>query len=469
MKFQRFSSLFFIIFTFYSCSKTDFDTPANIEVHNFIWKGMNTYYLWQSDVDDLSDVRFFSQPERNQFLQNFSSPLDIFQHLRNEPGVIDKYSYITDDYVALENSRQGINLSNGMEFGLVRYEDNPSSIFGYVRYVIPNSDAASEGVTRGMIFNQVNGTNITDTNYLSLLNQPNYTITLANYNDGNPISTSTTINLTKSELQENPVAINTVINNGEHKIGYLLYNQFITSYDDELNAAFAQFRSENITDLVVDLRYNSGGSVRTATYLAAMITGQFTGQLFSRQRWNSKVMNSGNFNFDNNFPSEINNGIVSEPIQSLNLGRVFFITSGSTASASELVINNLIPYIDVKTIGTVTEGKTVGSITLYDSPNFSRDGVNPNHTWAIQPIVLEIVNQNGVNQPNGISPDIELNENFGDLSILGNPNEPLLSQAIDYITNGSTLSLKRKNSKNPEISNSKIFNPTKDNMYIELK
>lgn len=469
MKFQRFSSLFFIIFAFYSCSKTDFDTPASIEVHDFIWKGMNTYYLWQSDVDDLSDVRFFSQPERNQFLQNFSSPLDIFQHLRNEPGVIDKYSYITDDYIALENSRQGINLSNGMEFGLVRYEDNPSNVFGYVRYVVSNSNAASQGVTRGMIFNQVNGTNITDTNYLSLLNQPNYTITLANYNDGNPISTNITISLAKSELQENPIAINTIINNGEHRIGYLLYNQFITSYDDELNAAFAQFRSENITDLVVDLRYNSGGSVRTATYLAAMITGQFTGQLFSRQRWNSKIMNSGDFNFDNNFPNEIDNGLVNEPIQSLNLNRVFFITSGSTASASELVINSLNPYINVTAVGTLTEGKTVGSVTLYDSPNFSRDGVNPNHTWAIQPIVLEIVNQVGVNQPNGISPNIELRENLGNLGVLGNPNEPLLSQAIDYIINGSIFSQNKINYKNSEISNSKMLNPTKDYMYIELE
>ena len=68
-----------------------------------------------------------------------------------------------------------------------------------------------------------------------------------------------------------------------------MYNQFASSFDGELNAAFATLQSENITDLIVDLRYNGGGSVRTATYLGGMVTGQFDGELFSREIWNSKV------------------------------------------------------------------------------------------------------------------------------------------------------------------------------------
>ena len=275
----------------------------------------------------------------------FSTPDELFQNLLYQPGVVDRFSWIVDDYIALENSFQGITLNNGMEFGLVRYVDTPSNLYGYVRYVVPNSDADTQGVTRGLIFNGVDGSQLTESNYRSLLFGSNatYTINLAVYNGGNPMSDGNSISLTKTQLQENPIAVAKILNESPtHKIGYLMYNQFASSFDNQLNAVFETFDAEDITDLIVDLRYNPGGSVRTATYLASMITGQFDGELFSKEVWNQKVQDAIDpSNFINNFTSQINNGAVNEPINSLNLTRVYFIVSGSSASASELVINGL--------------------------------------------------------------------------------------------------------------------------------
>ncbi len=87
----------------------------------------------------------------------------------HQPGTLDRFSWIVDDYVALENSFQGINLNTGMEFGLVRYGNSAINIYGYVRYVLPNSSAAGSGITRGMYFNTANGTQLTDTYHGGLL------------------------------------------------------------------------------------------------------------------------------------------------------------------------------------------------------------------------------------------------------------------------------------------------------------
>jgi C-terminal processing protease CtpA/Prc len=186
---------------------------------------------------------------------------------------------------------------------------------------------------------------------------------------------------------------------------------------------------------VLDLRYNSGGSVDTAARLASMITGQFGNQVFSKQQWNQKVENFFNETDPeallNRFTNTINNG---NAIQSLNLNKVYILTTGSSASASELVINGLKPYIQVVQIGTTTVGKNVGSITLYDSPTFAKTNVNSSHRYAMQPIVLRITDKNGNGDYiNGIEPLVEQAENMDNLGILGNQTEPLFNTAIQFI------------------------------------
>ena len=486
MKNIRFTYIVLVLisFTFYtSCEKSDnYMASENDEIHLFIWRAMNNYYLWQQNVPDLSDTRFTNIGQLYAEYSNFSSPRDLFESLRYQPGVIDRFSWIVDDYVALENSFQGINLSNGMEFGLVRYASDATKVFGYVRYVISGSDAAAQNIARGMLFTEVDGVQLTESNYRDLLfdDNTNYTISLAEFNDGNPVTISTSINLSKTQLQENPVAIVKTIDEGSNKIGYLLYNQFSSSFDGELNAAFANFQSENITDLIIDLRYNGGGSVTTASYLGAMVTGQFNGQLYSKEQWNSKVMNALDASvFENNFTNQIinkdqnQNIILQEPINSLNLNRVYFITSGSSASASELVMNSLSSYIDVSSVGKKTIGKVQGSVTLYDSDNYTRTGENlaSNHTWALQPLVLEIKNKDNSNEPNGIEPTVVFPEDYNNLGVLGERSEPLLDRTILLITSGGRSGINKTNSflNLEEISDSKAINPMKNNMFIELK
>lgn len=479
-------SMLSILFLTVSCNKDNnnlseqFVVTTGDEINSFIWKGLNLYYLWQKEVPLLADDRFTNSEELMTFYKNNSTPEATFNSLLNQPNVVDRFSWIVDDYVALENSFQGINLGTGMEFGLVRYKDVTTDVFGYVRYVIPNSSAAAEGIQRGMIFNFVNGTQLTDQNYKNLLFSEDtiLSIGLADYNSGNPIKTGIVIDLTKAEIQENPIAISKIIAADTKKIGYLLYNQFASSYDLQLNAVFNNFKSENIDELIIDLRYNGGGSVRTATYLGSMVTGQFSDQVYSKQRWNAKVTAevSADF-FINNFFTTITTTDTPEAIHSLKLNNVYFIVSGSSASASELIINSLNPYINVKVLGTTTVGKQVGSITLYDSKNLQRDGqnLNTNHTYAMQPIVLEITDKNGVNYPSGITPGtnfpgIYLSENFANLGVLGERSDPLLDRTLTYITTGArTFSNKENHIKTAEIFNSKLGTLAADNMYFNIK
>lgn len=486
MKLNRYSKALLIVsilFLLVQCSSKSEDVPVDIEVNDFVWKGLNAYYLWQAEKPDLADTRFTNQNQLNNYLLGFASPENIFENLLLRPT--DRFSWIVSDYVALENSFQGITANNGMEFGLVRYQNNPSAIFGYVRYVVPNSDAAAQGITRGMLFNAVNGTELTETNFNDLLfsSNPNYTITIADFNNGNPTATTTSFNLTKTQLQENPILVAKVLQEGAKSIGYLVYNQFASSYDSQLNNIFNSFKAENVTDLIIDLRYNGGGSVNSASYLGSMVTGQFNDQLFSKEIWNTKVQEVvSEDSFVNNFTDRITktntdgNIIVDENINSLNLSRVYIIVSGSSASASELLINSLRAYIDVQLIGTTTVGKQVGSITLYDSDNLTRSGanLNNNHTYAIQPIVLEISNKNNKNEPNGFTPGvnipgISIAENYGNLGVLGERSDPLLNRTLTYITTGARVAKNQKREIFTEIYNSKLATPANNNMYVDFK
>ena len=239
-----------LLITISSCSKSEENIPADIEINDFVWKGMNAWYLWQADIPDLQDTRFSSQEQLNNYLADFATPEQLFENLLNRPD--DRFSVIVDDYIALENSFQGITLTTGMQFGLVRYASNSSNVYGYVRYVVPNSPAANENITRGMIFNEVDGVQLTDANFGSLLFGSNTSLSLgfADYNNGNPSSNGTSSTVSKVQLQENPIAISKVITDGTQKIGYLLYNQFAATFNNQLNDAFASFKAENINDLI---------------------------------------------------------------------------------------------------------------------------------------------------------------------------------------------------------------------------
>lgn len=476
---------FLFVFLLLSCSTDDDEltreeNPSNIdfsqvEVQDFIWKGLNLYYFWKDGVADLSDEKNDVPEDYFNFL-NSSAPETLFNNLMHPIDKERSFSWLVDDYVALENSFDGISKSNGVVYRLSVQTTDQNKVLGYVRYILPNTDAVDKDIKRGDVFNAVDGVELTLSNYSGLLAQDSYTLNLADLNGGDPISNGKSVTLTKNEYQENPVYIVNVIEAGGSKIGYLMYNQFNGVFDQELNTAIGELKSEGITDLVLDLRYNRGGSVRTSTYLASMISGQFKDEVFAKEEWNSTWQTWFQENHPdwlvNNFTDRMyktnSDGSVAldEQINHLNLSRLYVITTGSTASASELIINGLNPFIDVTTIGTTTVGKYVGSITLYDSENFSRTGANPKHTYAMQPIVLQTVNKLGENAKNGFLPDIEQIEYVSQFEELGNPNEPLLAKAIEAITGVAKPSGLK--SKYPEVDLIDLPEPEfKGGLYVE--
>jgi carboxyl-terminal processing protease len=452
------------------CSTDDSNAvPRDLRAHDFVWKGLNLYYLWQENVPDLGDRRFANQSQLNTYLRSSGAPSDLFTNLLYQRGTTDRFSVIYDDYTVLEQVLSGNNKNNGVDYALFRKSSGSDQVIGWVRYILPNSDASDKNIQRGDLFYAVNGTSLTVQNYQELLAANNYTLHMADYDNGNYTPNNVTVNLTKHDYSENPVYYTNVYEIGSHKIGYLVYNGFYGAYDTHLNNAFANFQAQGVNQLVLDLRYNSGGLVSTATHLASMITGQFTGDVFAKQQWNAKatqqiIRTSGEESLINRFSDRLSNG---NQLNHLNLNKVYILTTASTASASELVINGLKPHIQVVQIGGKTTGKNVGSITLYDSPNYGRDNKNPDHKYAMQPLVLKIANSTGFGDyQTGLMPDIELSESLGDMKPLGDSEELFLATAIGDIT-GTVPRHQIEVIAHDQISDSKKMMPLGTEMYLD--
>lgn len=416
-----------LLFIFTSCMHEDFDDKISnatvLDNQNFVYEGLKQFYLYKANKEVLADDHFSDAVDLNAYLQTFNSPESLFQSLLFHE---DQFSIIVPDFRELEKRLAGISLNNGMAFGLAKIT-NTGKIFGYVRYVMPNTSAAQQGVERGMIFDKIDGVTLTENNYQQLLASDNYTINLAALEDENLIPLDQNIDLSKTEQQENPIHLHQTLNIDEHKIGYLMYNAFTRSYNADLNNVFGEFKAEGITDLILDLRYNGGGSIETSRALAGMITGQFTGQLFAKEVYNQNFADN-----DLLFKDQTPEGA---SLNSLSLNKVYILTSGSTASASELLINGLNPYIEVVQIGDNTVGKFQGSVTLYDSQNFTRANVQPGHNYAMQPLILKTINADGyTDYHQGLTPNIMQKEDLANLGQLGNPSENLLQLAIQSIT-----------------------------------
>lgn len=432
--------LFFLfVFLFVFGCKDDQDdgvkvaNTENLEVEDFIYKAMNYVYYWQKDVPNLADSRFSNDKEYTAFLQSFDGPKKLFKGLQYKD---DRFSVITDNYIDLEKQLNSISLSNGMRFGLGRISKTDSEIFGYVRYVLPNSDAETKGIKRGDIFSHVNGTQLTETNYTNLLlsNTPSYTIGLATISNLKVQTTGTTVTLNNSEITEKELHISKAIEHSGKKVGYIMYNGFASKQEEDLKNAFTNLASEQIDELVVDLRYNPGGSVATSQLLAGLIAGEHAGKIFGSMEYNAKLAKNN---------SQIN--IIDSGIR-LGLSRVIFLVTKNSASASEMMINGLNPYMDVVLIGSTTYGKNVGSFIVYDYIDNNRTK-NPNHTWALLPITFGIANSEGFSDyGDGFSPNIELPETISNLGILGDVNEPLLKKALEVIS--GTVSIPKSLSTN---------------------
>ncbi|MEC8397152.1 MAG: S41 family peptidase [Bacteroidota bacterium] len=414
-------------------------------IHEFIWTALNDYYLWQEEVPSLADeIKPIGSTRYRELIKPYPEPESFFESLKYEQ---DKYSLIRSNYEDIENSIKGIDANNGLKFILSRYGSG-ENILGVVTHILEESDAAGKDIKRGDIFTSVDGQNLNLNNYRELLFGDNlsYTISMADLNNNLLSPNGKNVSLTKTEnFQSNPIQISKIINTGASKIGYLMYNQFAEGFDDDLNNVFSSFKAEQINDLILDLRYNGGGLVRSAVNLAGMITGQFNGEVFAKYLWNKKLMTYFNSDLERfssqleiNFSESLADGT---PINSLNLSRVYIITSGRSASSSELVINGLSPYINVIQVGDNTYGKNVGGpAALYDY--IDNDGTkHPNHTYAIYCMTFYSANSNDFyDYADGLAPqeELKLKEDLANMGTLGENSDPLLALTIQHINQESS-------------------------------
>lgn len=455
------------------------ETPKerrNLEVEEFIFGAMDEIYLYEADVPELANDYFSTEDDRLDYMESFSDPVDLYYDLVAEH---DQFSFMTEDYVALDKLlNEGVSGTTGMNYRLDVF-NNDFDVFGYIRYVIPGSSAEEAGLRRGDFFTEVDGTKLNRNNYQQLLGQASFTVRIDELIDNTVTSTDKVVELTKVEMAEDPVHTHDIIEVEGKKIGYLFYNSFTPDFDAKLNSIFGEFKTYNITDLILDLRYNGGGNVETAIDLASMITGQFNEQTILKYEYNQKYQTYFKTYYPEDLIMKFNNKIRNEePINSLNFTKVYVITTRSSASASELVIHALKPYIEVIQVGGNTRGKFQASATLYDSPNLSYKNdngvvhVNPNHNYALQPLIVKYANKNDESDfVDGLVPDVEASEDLGNMGTLGDPTEPLLKAAINNILGKApepaTAMQKKMIREFKFIWESDMFKPNYQRLYID--
>jgi len=446
-------------------------------INNFIWKGMNSWYNWQEDVNNLSDNKLSNPSQFNSYLSGFSSTEELFESLIYQKDNIDKFSWFVEDYIALQQQFQGISTSFGIRFEVLQINEDGDIII-YFEYISQDSPASRAGFMRGDIINGLNGTILNVNNYQNTISSLYDDTVTFNFVENDGITPKENKTISKAVIADNPVYLTKTFENiGGNKVGYLVYNGFRSSYNDELNTAFAELASANIQELILDLRLNGGGSVETCTYLASMIYNLASEEdVFSKSIFNNKHSTYDNINtfkesmyiYDTN-----GNEIGSQDINKISgLSRVYVLTSEDTASASEMIINGLKPYMNVITVGTTTYGKNVGSITLYDSPlnDFLQDEtVNQDHFYAIQPIVFQIYNKNNQSDyAQGFEPNILVEEShyWNNILPFGDENEVVLKAALDDIRGAYTKANYKTTSYSKKVDLEFSFNKFDKEMYI---
>lgn len=473
-------------FIFMSCSDDDEGGSNNANLDNpinkFVWSGMNSWYNWQQNVPNLSDDKDNNAEEFYNYLNGYNNPEDLFKSLIFDQGNTDRFSWFIEDYVEQQKQFQGISESTGIRRS-VPIDIGGNQIIIYVQYVSPNSPAYAAGIRRGDIINAIDDEEMNDTNYVSVINKlysGNSIDVRVSSENGGVLTEEGTYTVIPSEFSDDPVYVTKTFDNiNGRKVGYLAYNGFRSSYNDELNTAFETFKTEGINELVLDLRINGGGSVQTSAYLASMIYENAGTQVFAELNFNDKHDNqNGAYNFDNTLDvfSAAGTKTGTQTINRLStINRLYVLTSSSTASASEMIINGLKPFIEVITVGTTTYGKNVGSITLYDSPSSdytNQASANSSHLNAMQPIVFQIFNKNGESDYlQGFDPNLEIKEwqYWANILPMGDENEIVLKTALDHIRGISSKSTLKSvpSSKLKNEENIKELNKFDKEMYLE--
>lgn len=397
-----------------------------IKINEFIEAVMNDVYYWYKEVPAI-DIRY-----------EFDSKAYFDKLLVTE----DKWSFVTDDVKKLEDSFEGKETSYGWSLAFGRFSDT-KNIFALVEFVYPNTPAEKAGAKRGDLIFEMNGADITDDNYLQLLNSDNITFTYGQYG-GAGITNVKTGSMVALELNLNPVQFTNIIEHGGRKVGYLFYAQYIGNYNSSIDTALQYFLDNQVTDLVLDLRYNPGGTTVAAQHLCSSLAPVADVNAEKRLvnfQWNDKYQKYWQ---DRNNQDQLGINFVKNVPLKMGLTKLYVLTGPGTASASELTITGLKPYMSVTTLGETTYGKYTASITLkpedfYEKASEYKDFEN----WAVQPIILKYANSLGVTDfKDGFVPDVKVEDDLFSPIPLGDKTEALLKAALKEITGVEVVAMK---------------------------
>lgn len=365
--------------------------------NQWMYGQMNKHYLWRDDLPDSISCNYDQTPD--EFFKSLLSSKDRFSYMLNNPY------YSPTAYV-------------NPGFSYQSYKDQFGNQAEYILYV-SNKDIKSSFIKRGQ--------------WIKILSHTRTSISFCPAyleNDRFEYEKSEITLSLSTPHKQSTVLIDTIYKGG---IGYMCYTEFDEVAD--LIPSLTKFKNQNISDLILDLRYNPGGYVKTCKYLANCIAPENAyGKIFQITRYNDiiskeNVIETGkpdlydNFGFPTFNPTYDKGGC---PIIDLNLSRVYVLTSSHTASASEAIILCLKPYMDVIQIGETTVGKGVGSYTIY----------NKQFKYAIQPITMQYYNRSGETVTNdGLVPDLYIADGYSESKKkMGEIDEPLLKAALSAIT-----------------------------------
>ena len=406
---------------------------ALIEDRQWIEETMQANYLWAEDMPVIeNEDDYFKEP------QTFFKSL-LSKNAMNGKG--DKYSYMEEDPKAPQQESRSQMLDRtstyGMEFELTNDPTGTTNhIHAHVLYVLDGSPAQLAGIQRGDWLSSVNGQRITTSNYQVLKNGGSIKVARTRIYStelGYTWQPADTLNLAASITMEiNPFLIDTLYQVEGQRIAYLMYNEFSTgpenkgteeTYNEQMKAIFANFKAQQPDALILDLRYNNGGYLQCAQALGSLVApASALGKNFVNLQFNAKA----------NSQKKAYPLLESYAEANLDLGKIYILTTSHTASASEALINGLIPYMgkeNVILIGERTEGKNV-AMTAFR---------NETHGITLWPVVAYASNAEDFSDyGDGFEPTHELKErNIVDWYPLGDNREYLLKNAISLITTGS--------------------------------
>lgn len=415
----------------------DGNLTVSERINKFIVEGVRTYYLWESETD-------WSLYYTNETYAAYSKHSDLFGKLKYED---DHWSTLTENLKELEDEFGGVSTTFGYTLKAYYhpYAGN-GEVIAVVLYTASGSPAANAGLKRGDIIIEMNGGKLTESNYKDLYQASSLTVRcgIIDAEAQTITGSSGAMSMTAVEMYENPINAYKVIEKGNHKIGYLCYTGYQIESESELVQVFSAFKSSGVTDVVLDLRYNSGGYARTALLLSSILA---PGSVVK----NKGVYLEHHYNdlytaYYESKGNDMKDRFVDTLPVNMDLSRLYVLTTGSTASASEATMVGLDPYLNIIQIGGTTSGKYCGGILL--SPEGLYGETNKNYysgfsNWGMYIMIYRYANINGITSfTGGLVPDIAADEDRFDLKPFGDENDPLLGRALAHIL-GETYVEKR--------------------------